>query len=259
VLILSALSLVQVVQAYHNSEYGFSITPPTGWGTMDLQGVVIAFADPSVATSGGSINVVTEETRGTLAQYVAGTKTTLATTFNNYNLVSEGSLLVNGLDCYSIVSTWTQSNTDLKAQQVIFVENGRAYVITCGAFVPKYVDVVADFLPSIQSFMIDSVSTVPTASSSSLNDTSNNSNSVATIAIIAVVIIALVAVTAISFLKRKQKTDYGNNVSSNSASSASTLMSNSHDVNGAPQFCRYCGAQTKSDSIFCDNCGKQLK
>lgn len=172
--IILATCLIPSAFAYHNSEFGFSITPPTGWETVDLQGVAIAFGDPSAGTTGASINVATEETRGDLSQYVVASKTSISTTCNNYHLVSEGSLVVNGLDCYSIVSTWTQSKTDFKAEQVIFVENGKAYIITCASFESQYSDVFVYFLPTIESFQIDSVSTTSTASSIPLTDSSNN-------------------------------------------------------------------------------------
>ncbi len=254
-LILSILSLMPLGYAYHNSEYGFSITPPTGWGTVDAQGVAIAFGDPSVATTGASINVATEETRVAFSQYVAGSKTTLSTTLNNYNIVSEGSLVVNGLDCYSIVSTWTQNNIDFKAEQVIFVENGRAYVITCASFVSQFGNVFAYFLPSIDSFQIDSASTTPT-DSASLTESFSNSSLVAAIAIIAVVIIAVVAVMALFFLKKRQQTESDGNRASTSP--ATTVAHNGDTSDNTPRFCRYCGEKTKNDSVFCDNCGKQL-
>jgi len=187
--VLLSSFLFQLAYAYDNNEYGFSITPPTGWTIEEQTGLIaVMFVD-----TGASINVVVEETHGTLSPYIAATKLQLATTFDNYVLISEGSRVIGGLDCYSIISTWTQLGYDFKAQQVIFVELGKAFVITCGAFESQYVNYILDFENSLASFRI-------TGASQQATTLDNNNLIIMAIIVVAVVVIAIAAL----FLLRKK-------------------------------------------------------
>jgi hypothetical protein len=114
--VLSTFFLIKPIFGYENYEYGFSIDPPAGWNIGEQTGlIVVLFTD---TTTGSSINVIVEETKASLLGYIAGTKPSLATTFENYNLVSEGSRVIGGLDCYELVSTYPLQGKNVKAKQI---------------------------------------------------------------------------------------------------------------------------------------------
>lgn len=254
------LTSLQGAFAYHNSDYGFSFSPPDGWSSVDVSGVIVAYRDPNAATTGASINVVTEETRGTLLQYATASKSYVSSTFNNYNLVSEGSLIINGLDCYILISTWTQSGIDFKAQQVLFLENDRAFVISAIAYTSQYGDAIAYMLPSIQSFAIDGLSDSQESVSPSIiqnTQTSDGANLVAIAAILAVVIIAIIAIIATVSLRKRQRPDNKSpSVVHNQPPSPPVVNANYNT--DTSKFCRHCGVPIKADSAFCDSCGQKL-
>lgn len=147
---------VSMVSAYDNSQYGFSITPPSGWSIAEnASGVFVMFTSTS---SGSSINVVGEETSLSLLVAVSNTKPVLAA-FENYNLLSEGSRVIGGLDCYELVFTWTYQGIDLKVKQVYFVEHDYAFIITCSALEPQYDASSIAFENSLETFRIAGATT----------------------------------------------------------------------------------------------------
>jgi hypothetical protein len=153
-------------QAYVNRTHGFSINPPTGWTVNDTgvsPPVVVFFYEPVMPETGGkiNINIGVETTSLTLNQYVAASKSQYASVFLNFNLVSESNRNIGGLDEYELVFTLTYmpganvSNThtfNFKQKQVIFVEKGKAYILTFTALPTNYEDYLPAFEESLQMF-----------------------------------------------------------------------------------------------------------
>jgi hypothetical protein len=256
VLLIFAASFVQVTQAYHNSDFGFSITPPDGWQSQAVEGLVVQYIDPSVATTGASINVVIQVTSQTLAQSMPSTKSYLAGLFDNFNVISEGYIEFNGLTGYQMTFTDTMNDVEFKQQQYYFIENGRAYIITCTAFKSQFGNVAMSLVSSVNSFTIDSISITQSPSATNQPQIANSGlDSVTIIAIIAVIMISLIAITGFVLFMRRPRS-INPPIQPNLSTVQSTYI-NTETIT-APKFCRHCGAQTKTDSAYCDNCGKKL-
>ncbi len=249
IIFLFSIYLIQSVYAYDNAEYGFSITPPTGWSIGEDTGnefVVVIFRDPKLVAA---INVVVEEVSDvTLSQYVTSGKRYAEAMSENYSLVSEGPRVVGELNGYQTDNTAIQNNETVKVRQVIFVENHKAYVITCGTIATEYSNMLADFENSINSFKI-----TPT----SQNDTTNSSQDYTLIGVLTIIaIVALVAIALYSVHNRKQKLMRMNNPIVTTSTLNSQIV-NQNEIKS--KFCRYCGMDNKKDAVFCEKCGKNIK
>ena len=246
-LILGSLLLTESTFAYENAEYNFTINTPSMWEIDEDTGielVLVTFIEPD---SRASINIVIEETRGTLLDYIEGSKVGLAGSFDDYVLVYEGSRVIGGLDCYEIVSTWTESDTlELKMKQIIFVEDGIGYVLTCGSLESDYSTYLVDFENSVTSFRITS-------------DSATSPLNLDSLIIIGFVIIAIIVLLLVLFMFRRTKNVQSSIQQPDSGYSSPEIADVKVNVGSSPKFCRHCGAETKIDTVFCDNCGKRLK
>jgi len=169
--IILYLFLAQTVFAYGNVQYGFSINPPSGWSVEEEAGEFpVTFVNYDTFSN---INVGVEVTSKTLSEYVAYSKPSLQT-LNDYILVSEGSRVINGLNSYEIVFTMTDDELEYELKQVIIVQNGKAYVISCTALKSEYANSASAFEQSIQSFqLVPNPTPVPTATSSPIPEPSS--------------------------------------------------------------------------------------
>jgi hypothetical protein len=159
--ILALILLIDLVSAYDNSQYGFSITPPSEWETWHGgPEFVVRFTSYSRSAYVVGISVVVEETNAALMDYVSSAKISLAAT-NNFELVSEGQIGIGKLNAYEIVSVNNDINNDAsndwKYRRVFFVENGKAYLIRCDVFAADYDSFAPTFEQSIQTFRIFAV------------------------------------------------------------------------------------------------------
>jgi hypothetical protein len=196
IMVLSTFFPIQSIFAYDNSN-GFSINPPDDWIVEEPTGIIaVQFTEPSI--DGSSINVAVEETQSSLSQLISSVKSTLATTFEDYNLISEKGRVIGGLDCYELVATFTYEGRLVKAKQVYFVEVGKAFVITCTAIESLYENSLSDFENSISSFRItDSQQEVPT------DNNNNRDNTVLTIAAVIAAAVAVIIIATVLFLKKR--------------------------------------------------------
>ena len=94
---------VQFVRAYENTEHGFSISFPSGWKQTQNPDVVVLYSNDD---GSASINIIVEETSASLADYVAGAKDKMGD-LDSYELTSENSRTIGGLDGYELVYAWT--------------------------------------------------------------------------------------------------------------------------------------------------------
>ena len=236
--------LIQSVSAFDNIEHNFTITPPSGWTTDELEGIIVVmFLEPSFHT-GASINIAVEETHGTLAQYIDGAKSYVEDLFDDYVIVSEGSRIVGGMDCYNMVATYVYEGVELKASQFIFLESGKAYVITCSSFSSEYTSLLLDFENCVDTFRIGDSS----------SGTTSGDNTLIIGLIIAVIVLAVAVLLAVILLrKRKTESPVMTNELANAPATDVRVEATTN-----PRFCRFCGAETKVDTVFCENCGKRL-
>jgi len=200
-LILAVLPFAQLVCAYTNSEYGFSITPPNTWNAVNPppSPALVEFTDPNIATTGASMNVFATPTTSTLAQYVQGAVQGL--TSDGYTVVSQNSITISGMNGEQLVSTSLVDNNNFQTTQDIFVEKGNAYIITLGAFESQYDNVASELSASANSFTVNSVSSGLTSSTSTIEIVG---------AVVAVIVVVVVVVVLL--MRRKRKTEPGSNV-----------------------------------------------
>lgn len=154
----SVASTVIAQQTYHNEKYGFSIQPPSGW-TVDesgLMGTAVIFIGPTKEDFTVNINILVEDAQGmTLDEYISASKPQLSQILTNYQLVSEGSKVIGGLDTYALVYTHTMGVFDLEVKQVALLEDDKAYVITFTALQSNYDEYLPAFEASVETFKIE--------------------------------------------------------------------------------------------------------
>ena len=194
VTVLSTLFVLQSANAYENAEYGFSMDEPTGWNPLapDEEGIIVGFADPNAAVTGAFINVVVHNTGLSLSAYVEDWKQSEVDKYGTYVLESEGSRTVGELEGYELVSTHTHEGMgELTNKQVIFVENGKGFVVNTGVFSSEYDNFLGTFEQTIESFRI----TI---------DSSDDSGTDLTVIIVAVVAVVVIgAIVVITLLRKK--------------------------------------------------------
>jgi hypothetical protein len=191
-IVITILS-VQLVNAYENTEYGFSINFPSGWKQTENPGVVALYTNDDASAS---VNIIIEETNLSLADYITESKDQLKN-LDYYELISEDSRTISGLNGHELVFDWTYfpedgNYQDLRDKQVTFVHNGKAFIITCSADYSDYDLFLPTFDQTLDSFRLTSSGTL---------DISNS-----TLIITAVVIVVVIAlIISVVLLRRKRK------------------------------------------------------
>ena len=184
---------VQFVGAYDNAAHGFSINFPSGWEQTQNPDVVVLYVNDD---GSASINIIVEETSASLSDYVAASKTQLAD-LDYYELISEKSRTIGGLGGYELVYAWTlydgDDSYDLQDKQVFFVQNGKAYIITCGADYYEYDSVLPTFEQTLESFRLTQTGTPATL----------NSNLIVGAIVIAVIVVLAIAIVVLWRRKRQ--------------------------------------------------------
>ena len=191
--ILLMLCTVQLAIAYENAEYSFSISFPSGWEQTESSDVVALYAN---ADGSASINIIVEETNASLADYVAESKVGLEN-LDYYELISEGSRTIGGLNAYELVFAWTlfpdnETYYDIKDKQVLFVQNGKAFTITCGSDYSDYNLFLPTFEQTLESFRLTSSGTLGMPDST-------------LIIVVAVIAVAIVLIISIILFRRKRQ------------------------------------------------------
>lgn len=152
-----ASMLISSVYAYGNTQYGFSITAPTGWTTNEgVSGTAVIFYGPTMTETGTdvNINVAVSTTAQTLSEAISSLKADYPNEFPNFSLVSESSRNIGGLNSYELVYSFTDAGNTYKQKQVVFVENGQGFIITCTAIPSNYDTYLPTFDQSIQTFRL---------------------------------------------------------------------------------------------------------
>jgi len=163
--LISLLFLVSCVQAYSNPQNRFSITPPTGWTTTEGEGgVIVAFLGPQDPDIGPvNINIDIQETSQTLENVISNTKQSWSTTYTNYTLITDKSLVVNGLSCHELEISYSDDETPIMQDSILFLDNDALYQITYLAGPTTY-DTYADiWIESLNTFQVENTQS-PTGS-----------------------------------------------------------------------------------------------
>lgn len=142
------------VQAYKNGRYGFSIDPPSAWTVDDtISYAAVVFYGPTENGFRTNMNVQVESTGLSLEGYIAAGRQQLQI-LPGYNLISEGSRQVNGINAYEFVFTIVSSGITVQEKEVVLITGGKAFVMAYGSSPSAYQNHLAEFESSIQTFMV---------------------------------------------------------------------------------------------------------
>jgi len=122
--------------------------------------------DPDVGTV--NINVDIQQTIQSLATIVANTKQSWSASYSNYSLMTDKSLVINGLNGHELKISYSQDGSPTMQDSVLFVENDALYQVTYLAGPTTYDTYSANWVESLNTFHIVNV-TSPTDSSSGFN------------------------------------------------------------------------------------------
>jgi hypothetical protein len=199
------LFLISTVEAYSDSQDRFSITPPAGWTTDEGSGgVVVMFLGPQDPDVGPiNVNVDIQQTYQSLENIVADTKQSWSTTYSNYSLMADKSLVVNGLTGHELKISYSQDDIPYMQDSVLFVEDDALYQVTYLAGPTTFATYSFDWLESLNTFHI--LNTVlPTDSS---GDFSFHFEITGLPFILLLIAVALVFVAIVLVLVRRSKTN----------------------------------------------------
>lgn len=165
--IVSLLFVVSCVQAYSDSQNRFSLTPPTEWTTQEgTGGVLVMFLGPQDPDVGPvNINVDIQQTIQSLETIVTNTKQSWSTTYSNYSLMIDKSIVINGLGGHELKISYSQGGTPTMQDSVLFVENDALYQVTYLAGPTTYDTYSTNWIESLNTFHIVNAPS-PTDSSS---------------------------------------------------------------------------------------------
>jgi len=154
--IIFLLLLVSSAQAYSDDLNRFSITPPTGWTTEEgAEGVIVAFLGPQDPDIGIiNINIDIQETTQTLENIISNTKQSWSTTYSNYSLMTDKSLVINGLNGHELKISYTQDGTQFMQDSALFLDNDALYQVTYLAGPTTYDTYSNNWLESLNTFQI---------------------------------------------------------------------------------------------------------
>jgi hypothetical protein len=185
------------VQAYSDSQNGFSITPPTGWTTDEGGGgVLVMFLGPQDPDVGPvNINVDIQQTIQSLETIVANTKTSWSAAYSNYSLVTDKSIVINGLTGHELKISYSQDGSPTMQVSVLFVENDALYQVTYLAGPTTYDTYSANWLESLNTFhIVNAPSPTDSSSGFSFNFEITGLPFLLLLAVVAVVFIVIVVV-----------------------------------------------------------------
>ena len=155
--VVSLLFTVSCVQAYSDTQNRFSITPPTGWTTKEgEEGVIVAFLGPQDPDIGPvNINIDIQQTTQTIEKIIENTKQSWSTTYSNYSLMTDKSIVISGLSGHELKFSCTQDGTPFVQDSILFLVNDALYQITYLAGPTTYDTYSANWIDSLNTFQIE--------------------------------------------------------------------------------------------------------
>lgn len=122
---------------YSNKQHGFKINPPKGWRIEENEfGSIVFFTnikhdgkEPHLFFA--NIGIASEPVQGSnLDNIVSASKTGLPRFFNNYKLLDDREVEVNGISAHILGGTFAQGSYPLRNLQIIIPKEGKTYIIT---------------------------------------------------------------------------------------------------------------------------------
>jgi hypothetical protein len=124
-------------QTYKDPQLRFSFMIPSNWVQVQAAGAEVAFQSPAPAGQiPATVNVVLEKLPSasvTLDEYDQAGEANLKQQFPDYKPVSLTKVTVDNKPAYKRIYTATIAGRLLELQQVYFIDNDTAYVVSCGA------------------------------------------------------------------------------------------------------------------------------
>jgi hypothetical protein len=139
---------------YNNKYYGFSIEQPSGWFVEERQiEPVVIFFGPRVENFSVNILILVFDAQNmTIDEFVSLVKQNDSESLTNYQLIFEGSRIINKQDAYEMVITHTTDDLDLKLKEVIFLKNNIAYLIIFTGLLSTYDEYLPVFETILETF-----------------------------------------------------------------------------------------------------------
>jgi hypothetical protein len=139
-------------EIYRHEDYRFQFYYPEGWEETFLPPAVVVLAEPLPGAFQHNINVIVEPTTLTLELYAFASRQLMENM--GFVILTESYLTVNNRRGHEWLFTkeWPWGTT--KARQVVFVADGKAYILTLTALVQTYDDYAAIFDTIVESFVI---------------------------------------------------------------------------------------------------------
>jgi hypothetical protein len=101
------LAFAQSSGVYHNDKYGFSIQPPSGWTATESglpTGTAVKFWGPTDENYTVNFDITLINPQGmALDEIISEVKQIMPQNLTNYQIVSERSRVIGGVDAYEIV------------------------------------------------------------------------------------------------------------------------------------------------------------
>jgi len=143
-----------IKNCYSNDEYHFSVTYPEGWTVSGFPLVTVVFVGPSEDNITSNCNIGEESVGGTtLGEYADIVKNHYTERYgNDYSLLSESNITVNGLQGYEITSTIKKTDYVQESKRAVFIKDQTVHVITCVASTSTFSKSEPDFDSIISSF-----------------------------------------------------------------------------------------------------------
>jgi len=156
--LITLLFLVPSARAYTDTLNRFSITPPTGWTVeQDMEGVIVAFLGPQDPDVGPvNINIDIQETSQTLDTIIENTKQSWSTSYSDYSLITDESLVINGHACHELEVSYTDGETPIMQDSVLFLENDALLQVTYLAGPTTYDTYSDDWVESLSTLQLES-------------------------------------------------------------------------------------------------------
>ena len=231
---------VSSVQAYTSEEYNFSIDPPSGWTVDDTTtGAAVFFYGPTEGGFRVNVNIQVESlpTTMTVEQYASAGEEQLQS-FDNYELVSEGARVINEVEAYELVFTFTDLGIDIKEKQVCVVVDKKGFIITYAASPTTYQKYLSAFESSVETFTI--LEPTPWY-----------------IQYWYVWVIVALAVGALAFylIRRRAKAVPPPTAAARAGGSEPSEPPSPPSIK--KRFCMSCGTELRAGARYCPNCGKK--
>ena len=143
---------------WSNSKYGIGLDPPEGWTVNESGqlGMLVQFTKTLDSGRAISINLMQPakleglSLKETAKQSIQMSKSIL----QSYKLISEGSITINSMDAWEVISTMTVGETIVKTRSVMVENNGGMYAFAYGAETSNYDEYAPQFDDCLNSLKV---------------------------------------------------------------------------------------------------------